>query len=34
MPCEANECRYRIEKITKERVEEVIESYKRMNWWP
>lgn len=22
------------EKITKEEVEAVIESYKRMNWWP
>jgi hypothetical protein len=26
--------RYNIEKITREKVEEVIESYKRMNWWP
>ncbi|KAF1946332.1 NAD dependent epimerase/dehydratase family protein [Clathrospora elynae] len=25
---------YKHEKMTKEKVEEVIESYKRMNWWP
>jgi hypothetical protein len=26
--------RYKHEKLTKEGVEEVVESYKRMNWWP
>ncbi|CAE7001908.1 hypothetical protein P3342_001504 [Pyrenophora teres f. teres] len=26
--------RYNIDRITKEKVEEVIDSYKRMNWWP
>lgn len=26
--------RYKHEKLTKEGVEEVVESYRRMNWWP
>ncbi|CAN9454753.1 unnamed protein product [Alternaria alternata] len=26
--------KYNVEKITREKVEEIIESYKRMNWWP
>ena len=27
-------CRYKHPKLTKEEVEEVIESYRRMKWWP
>jgi hypothetical protein len=26
--------RYKHEKLTKEGVEDMVESYKRMNWWP
>lgn len=29
-----NTIRYKHEKLTKESVQEVIDSYKRMNWWP
>lgn len=25
---------YKYERLTRESVEEVIESYKKMNWWP